>query len=83
MAERTELIEAREKRGLSRAALAVAMGNASRHYIYHVEMGQRNPSMDFMMRWLKALGPDATVELFGGRLTMQPQVVWSAQDNAA
>jgi transcriptional regulator with XRE-family HTH domain len=67
MRERTALIEARLARGYkSRAKFAEAMG-ASRHYIHAVETGSRNPSFGFMKRWIKALGGDATLDLFNDR----------------
>jgi transcriptional regulator with XRE-family HTH domain len=81
---RLALIGDRERRGMSRSALAQAMGGVSRHYIYQVEMGQRDPSFDLMKRWVKALGPDASMELFGNwRIRMQTRVEWLAEDGAA
>ena len=64
MGERTALIAVREAHGLTRPDLAKLMGG-SRHYIYAVEMGQRDPSFEFMRRWVKALGEGASMELFG------------------
>ena len=72
MRERTALIRAREKKGWTRAQLAHEMGG-SRHYIYNVEMGNRDPSFDFMRRWVEALGWGASMELFG-RATARPYV---------
>jgi transcriptional regulator with XRE-family HTH domain len=63
MVERAPLIHAREARGLNRPHLAELMG-VSRSYIYHVEMGQRDPSFAFMRRWLEILGEGATLDLF-------------------
>ena len=81
---RAALIEARERRGLSRSALAQRMGGASRHYIYHIEMGQRDPSFEFMKRWVAALGTDASMELFGSwRLKMYETVEWLDKSAAA
>ena len=40
---------------------------ASRHYIHSVEVGLRNPSLDMMHRWVKALGGDASLDLFHKR----------------
>ena len=57
---------------------------ASRHYIYHVELGQRDPTVEFMTRWVETLGGDATMDLFGPwRLKMQPHAVWPADEDAA
>jgi transcriptional regulator with XRE-family HTH domain len=66
MGTRPALIRAREARRLTRPEFAKLMG-ASRHYVYAVEMGLRNPSFDFMRRWIKALGPDATLDLFDNK----------------
>jgi DNA-binding XRE family transcriptional regulator len=54
MTRRDELIAARERAGLSRAALGALIG-VNRTHIHHVESGTRNPSWDLMMRWTKAL----------------------------
>jgi transcriptional regulator with XRE-family HTH domain len=81
---RSALIEDRERRGVSRSRLAQKMGGVSRHYIYQVEMGQRHPSFDFMKRWVKALGPDASLALFGNwRLKPVEKVEWLAENDAA
>lgn len=81
---RTALIEDRQRRGLSRSQLAQRMGGVSRHYIYTVELGQRDPSFEFMKRWVKALGPDASLDLFGAwRLRMLTRVEWLAEDDKA
>ena len=63
MSERTTLIRARQARGFTRVQLAKAL-NASRHYIYHVELGQRDPSFALMRRWVELLGYGASMELF-------------------
>jgi transcriptional regulator with XRE-family HTH domain len=88
MSERTALIRAREKRGLTRPEFAKLMGG-SRHYIYAIEMGMRDPSFEFMRRWVKALGEGATMELFG-RATARPYTrgrsrkrEWLASDEPA
>jgi transcriptional regulator with XRE-family HTH domain len=63
MSERTALIRAREMRGFTRPQFAKVMG-ASRRHIYDVEMGRRDPSLNFMRRWVKTLGRGATLKLF-------------------
>ena len=59
--QRTSLILARERRGLSRNELAAAL-KLSRHYVYRVEMGSRAPSHAVMVRWAEAL--NATMDFF-------------------
>jgi transcriptional regulator with XRE-family HTH domain len=59
--QRTSLIRARERRGLSRNELADAL-KLSRHFVYRVEMGSRAPSHGVMVRWAEAL--NATMDFF-------------------
>jgi DNA-binding XRE family transcriptional regulator len=54
MTRRDELIAARERAGLSRAALGALIG-VNRTHIHHVEAGNRNPSIALMRRWAVAL----------------------------
>jgi transcriptional regulator with XRE-family HTH domain len=61
MGQRTELIMARERRGLSRIELAERLG-LSRQYVLRVEIGQRNPSHETMVRWANAL--NTTMDYF-------------------
>ena len=63
MAARKALIKAREERGFSRPELAEKVG-VTRHYIHYVETGIRNPSLAVMHRWVKALGFEASLDLF-------------------
>jgi transcriptional regulator with XRE-family HTH domain len=60
---RLQLIKARERIGLTRPQLAKKMGQA-RSYIYKVEVGDNNPGVATILRWLAVLGPEASVELF-------------------
>ena len=61
--ERTQLIRARERLGLTRPQLAKKIG-ASRANVYRVEIGVSHPSLALMQRWTKALGPGVSMELF-------------------
>ena len=64
MSRRDELIAARERAGMSRAALAGLIG-VNRSHVHHVETGVRNPSIALMRRWavaLKASSPIWTAE---------------------
>jgi transcriptional regulator with XRE-family HTH domain len=61
--ERTALIRARENLGLDRDQFAEMMGFNS-IYVYKVETGRQDPSLAVMLRWIKALGPGATLDLF-------------------
>ena len=63
---RMALIRAREARGFSRPQLAKAM-KGSRTFIHAVETGVRDPSLEYMRRWVKALGGDASLDLFSRR----------------
>jgi DNA-binding XRE family transcriptional regulator len=63
--ERTALIEARERLGLSRPQLAKEIG-VVRSLINKVEMGTQGCGLATMIRWVEALGPTATLELFRG-----------------
>jgi predicted transcriptional regulator len=60
--ERTSLIQAREKVGMTRPQLAERMGRA-RSYIYKVEVGDNDPGLYTIMDWLDAL-PGASIEMF-------------------
>lgn len=60
---RIPLIRAREKQEKTRPQLAREVG-ISRHYCFAVETGLRDPSIQIMQRWLRALGPGHTMDLF-------------------
>jgi predicted transcriptional regulator len=61
--ERKELVAAREALGLNRPQLAAKMGR-SRSFVYRVETGVIDPAMASIAVWLRALGPEATIQLF-------------------
>ena len=61
--ERKDLIRAREQLGLQRPEFAKAI-KASRHFVFSVETGLRDPSLEIVRRWVEALGPGATMDLF-------------------
>jgi transcriptional regulator with XRE-family HTH domain len=61
--ERQALIEAREKLGLSRPELAKKVGVA-RTFLWRVEIGEEDPSLSVLVKWLDALGPEASIRLF-------------------
>ena len=60
MTRRDELIAARERAGLSRAALAGLIG-VNRSHVHHVETGVRNPSIALMRRWAVALKASTSI----------------------
>jgi predicted transcriptional regulator len=60
---RAALIAAREALGLNRPQLAARMGR-SRSYVYRVEAGVIDPGLATIAVWLRALGPEATIQLF-------------------
>ena len=60
---RAKLIAAREALGLNRPQLAARMGR-SRSFVYRVENGLIDPAMPSVAVWLRALGPDATMQIF-------------------
>ena len=60
---RIALIRARESQEKSRPQFAREIGS-SRHFVFNVEMGSRNPSIATMQKWLAALGPGASMDLF-------------------
>ena len=60
MDRRDELIAARERAGMSRAALAGLIG-CNRSHVHHVETGVRNPSVALMRRWGMALKSDLPI----------------------
>ena len=62
-AVRIPLIRARERIEKSRPQLADEIG-VSRTYLFAVETGGRDPSLATMDRWIKALGPGASMDLF-------------------
>jgi predicted transcriptional regulator len=62
-ASRKNLIRARESLGLRKVDFAKLVG-VTQGYVTYIEDGRRDPSYSVMQRWLKALGPDATAELF-------------------
>ena len=61
--QRTKLIRARERLGLRRGDFAKLVG-VTPGYVTYIEDGRRDPSYAVMLRWLAALGPGATAELF-------------------
>jgi DNA-binding XRE family transcriptional regulator len=62
-AVRIPLIRAREKMEKSRPQLAAEIG-VSRTYLFAVETGLRDPSLATMDKWIRALGPGASMDLF-------------------
>ena len=54
MSERSRLIKARERQGVSRQELAERLG-ITRQYVLRVEIGLRNPSHETVVRWADAL----------------------------
>jgi transcriptional regulator with XRE-family HTH domain len=66
--ERKALIAAREARGLTRPEFARVM-KGSRNFVHAVETGEKDPSLEYMQRWVKALGGDASLDLFVRRAT--------------
>jgi transcriptional regulator with XRE-family HTH domain len=69
--ERTQLIRARQALGLNRRQLADKIG-LTRQYLYCIERGLRDPTLAIMQRWVEALGPYGTFELF--RQPYEPRV---------
>jgi transcriptional regulator with XRE-family HTH domain len=63
MSDRVDLIAARERLGLSRRELGKAIGVVY-PMIFRVETGQQDPSLAVMRRWVEALGPSVTLDLF-------------------
>lgn len=63
MRARNNLIKARESLGLNKVAFAHLIG-ISQGYLTYIEDGRRDPSSSVAQRWLEALGPGATVDLF-------------------
>jgi len=63
-AKRRKLAAARELAGLTQKALADKMG-VHRLVVVAVEMGRRNPSVPTMAKWIRALGPYGSLDLFG------------------
>jgi transcriptional regulator with XRE-family HTH domain len=63
MSKRTDLIRARERLLLTRPQLAKRLG-IGRVAVYRVEEGMRDPSAALMRRWVKKLGPGASMDLF-------------------
>lgn len=59
---RIGLIRRREDMDLTRPELASKIG-IGREYVFAVETGSRNPSLDLMERWSRALG-NAPLDLF-------------------
>jgi DNA-binding XRE family transcriptional regulator len=60
---RTALIRAREALDLTRPELAEMIG-VDRTVIFKVEVGIQDTGMGIMRRWIDALGPGATLDLF-------------------
>jgi DNA-binding XRE family transcriptional regulator len=48
---------------MTQPELAAKLGIA-RLSVLNIEVGRRNPGHDLMVRWIEALGPDATMELW-------------------
>ena len=71
--ERKDLIRAREQLGLARPEFAKAI-KVSRHFVYSVETGLRDPSLEIVRRWVEALGPGATMDLFKQSPLSEPLV---------
>jgi transcriptional regulator with XRE-family HTH domain len=61
--ERTELIRARELLGLNGSQLAERLG-VVKSTVYRIEAGISHPSLAMMQRWVKALGPGVSMEIF-------------------
>lgn len=60
---RAGLIAAREALGLNRPQLAKKIG-CSRSYVFRIETGVIDPGLGTIVAWLKALGPEASIQLF-------------------
>jgi transcriptional regulator with XRE-family HTH domain len=60
---RPKLVKARERLGMTRPQLAAKLGLA-RSYVYKIEIGDINPGVATIVEWLKALGPEASIDLF-------------------
>lgn len=60
-ADRTRLVEARQKTGLTQSDLAAQI-RVNRVHLAECENGRRGPSADMLDRWCGALGLAATVE---------------------
>jgi DNA-binding XRE family transcriptional regulator len=61
--QRVALILARQALGLTRPQLAEMVG-VDRTVIFKVEVGIQDTGMGIMRRWVDALGPGATLDLF-------------------
>ena len=61
---RTQLISARKRVGRSGVQLAKKIGVA-KSTVYRIEAGLAHPSLALMQRWIKALGPGVSMDLFG------------------
>jgi DNA-binding XRE family transcriptional regulator len=87
-APRAALIQAREKRGLTRPQLAQHIG-VGREFVYSIELGQSDPSLTTMHRWIEALGKGASLDLFEPNPSRLPRLrrkrltmaEWLAQDD--
>jgi DNA-binding XRE family transcriptional regulator len=60
---RMRLIEARERKKLSRHELAQKLGIV-RTGVFRIEAGKSDPSLALLSEWLAALAPYATFEFF-------------------
>jgi transcriptional regulator with XRE-family HTH domain len=60
---RAKLKDLRIQTGLTQAALARRIG-ISRHFVLEVENSHRDPSYATMIKWLRALGADGSLDLF-------------------
>lgn len=50
--------EVREKRGLTQSQLALSIGNESKQYIFAIESGSKNVTIDVLCRIAKSLDVD-------------------------
>lgn len=67
VARRTRLAEARRRAHLTQVQLAEILG-ISRLGLIAIEVGRRNPGMDLMLRWVRALGVYGSTDLFDPEL---------------
>jgi DNA-binding XRE family transcriptional regulator len=62
--KRTQLIRARKRVGRSGVQLAKKL-RVAKSTVYRIEAGLSHPSLALMQRWIKALGPGVSMDLFG------------------
>ena len=62
-----ELIALRRAKypGMMQRDFAEKILGVTRLHMTNIEHGRRRPSVDLMLRWLRALGPEARIEMFG------------------